>query len=87
MVGEGKIRKCSHVGCACPADPGSDYCSTQCQTSDGPAGKACSCTHEICQQGQKLGQGGTPDGSYDPATNQRDKEKPLMDDWGKSDKH
>jgi hypothetical protein len=87
MVEEGKIRKCSHAGCSCPADPESDYCSTQCQTSGEAAGKACSCTHEICQQGQKLSRGGAPDGSYDPATNERDKEKPLMDDWGKSDKH
>jgi hypothetical protein len=87
MVGEGKIRKCVHAGCACPADPGGDYCGTQCQTANGAADKPCPCNHDVCKDGQPVARGGTADGSYDPATKQRDKEKPLMDDWGKSDKH
>jgi hypothetical protein len=44
-------------------------------------------TIDVCKGGQPAARWGTADGSYDPATNQRDKEKPLMDDWGKSDKH
>jgi hypothetical protein len=87
MAGEGEIRKCVHAGCACPADPGSDYCGTQCQMANGAADKACPCNHDVCKGGQPVALGGTADGSYDPATNLRDKEKPLMDDWGKSDKH
>jgi len=31
--------------------------------------------------------GGIADGSYDPAMSQQTREKPLLDDWGKSDKH
>ena len=31
--------------------------------------------------------GGTPRGSYDPATRQPDKEKPQMNEWGQGDKH
>ena len=84
---DGKIRKCTHAGCACPADPGSDYCSPQCQTSSASRDAKCPCTHELCQQGQQTSQGPTASGSLDPATSQRDKEKPLLDDWGKSDKH
>jgi hypothetical protein len=80
-------RKCGHEGCACLADPGSDYCSTQCQVANGAAGEACPCSHEICQQGKPASRGGTADGSYDPAMSQQVKEKPLLDDWGKSDKH
>lgn len=79
-------RKCAHPGCPCPADPGSDYCSKECQTANGEK-KHCTCKHELCQQEQHLPQGGLPDGSYDPAMPQAVREKPLMDDWGKSDKH
>jgi len=84
---DGKIRKCAHPGCACPADPGSEYCSPQCQTSSASRDAKCPCIHELCQQGQQTSQVATPSGSLDPATSQRDKEKPLLDDWGKSDKH
>ena len=80
-------RKCAHAGCACPADTGSDYCSAQCQTADGSSKQACACQHEICRQGQASSTGGTADGSYDPAMSEQVKEKPLLDDWGKSDKH
>lgn len=86
-MGDDKIRKCTHAGCACPADPGSDYCSPQCQASNGTRNAQCPCTHEVCQPGQQTTREGIPGGSYDPATRQRDKEKPLVDDWGKSDKH
>ena len=86
-MGDDKTRKCTHAGCACPADPGSDYCSPQCKTSNGTRNAKCPCTHELCQQGQQTSQEGIPGGSYNPATALRDKEKPLMDDWGKSDKH
>ena len=80
-------RKCAHAGCACPADPGSDYCSPECKRSNGLSDKSCPCTHEICHQGQPMSSGGNADGSYDPAMSQQIKEKPLLDDWGKSDKH
>jgi hypothetical protein len=86
-VGDDKIRKCTHAGCACPADPGSDYCSPQCQASNGTRNAQCPCTHEVCQPGQQATREGIPGGSYDPATRQPDKEKALVDDWGKSDKH
>jgi hypothetical protein len=86
-VGDDKIRKCVHAGCACPADPGNDYCSPQCQASNGTHDATCPCAHELCQQGQPTTGAGIPGGSYDPASIQRDKEKPLLDDWGKSDKH
>ena len=80
-------RKCAHAGCACPADPGSDYCGRECQRANGSAGEVCPCKHEICHQGQPVSAGGAADGSYDPALIQQNKEKPLLDDWGKSDKH
>ena len=37
----------------------------------------------------KTGQQGDPGphGSFDPETAERNKNKPLMDDWGKGDKH
>lgn len=79
-------RKCAHAGCACPADPGSDYCSPECERSNGSLNEACPCTHEICHQGQPIS-GGIADGSYDPAMSQQARKKPLLDDWGKSDKH
>lgn len=87
MAEEQKDRKCAHVGCPCPADPGSDYCSAQCRTANGSAGVRCICTHALCQQAQVTTKERIRDGSYDPAASVSDKEKPLMDDWGKSDKH
>ena len=80
-------RKCIHAGCLCLADPGSDYCSTQCQMSAGNGGTACPCTHELCREKQQLGHSPTPSGSYDPAMSERDREKPLMADWSGRDKH
>jgi hypothetical protein len=80
-------RKCTHAGCICLADPGSDYCSAQCQMANGAEHKQCGCPHDICREQQELPPSGIPDGSHDPAMSTADKQKPLMDDWGKSDKH
>jgi hypothetical protein len=38
------------------------------------------------QKSSEIG-GPGPHGSYDPETNERNKNKPLTDDWGKTDKH
>jgi len=80
-------RKCAHAGCGCLADPGSDYCSPECERSNGSMGAICGCNHEICRQGQPVGPGGLADGSYDPEMSREVQGKPLLDDWGKSDKH
>lgn len=80
-------RKCAHPGCICLADPGSDYCSTQCQRANGSEREHCDCPHEMCREQQELSDEGLPDGSDDPAMSAADKQKPLMNDWGKSDKH
>ena len=77
-------RKCGHAGCGCVADPGSDFCSTQCQTANGSAGKTCPCGHDVCKEGHPVARGGTADGSYDPAMSKQVKEKPLLDDWAKA---
>jgi hypothetical protein len=83
-----KDRKCAHSGCACPADPGSDYCSPKCQSAKSASSDAqCPCGHPACQEPDQPTRGGTPRGSYDPVMRAQDKEKPLMDDWGQSDKH
>jgi hypothetical protein len=79
-------RKCAHPGCVCLAEPGSDYCSTECQKANSSENR-CTCHHEVCQQEQQLPKGGKRDGSYDPAMPEAVKKKPLMDDWGESDKH
>jgi hypothetical protein len=84
---EQKDRRCAHVGCPCPADPGSKYCSEQCSRTNGAANVACTCTHELCEQARVTTKEGIRDGSYDPNETVQEKEKPLMDDWGKSDKH
>jgi hypothetical protein len=87
MFEEQKDRRCARAGCPCPADPGNRYCSDECSTSDGSASAKCTCAHEVCQQAQVTTREGIRDGSYDPAESIGDKEKPLLDDWGKSDKH
>jgi hypothetical protein len=84
---EQKDRQCAHAGCPCPADPGSDYCSEQCGRKNGSATAECSCPHELCQQARVTTKARIWDGSYDPNETTEAKEKPLMDDWGKSDKH
>ena len=80
-------RKCAHAGCVCPADPGSDYCGPACQTSNASRDDVCPCSHEVCQQGQPSSREASRDGSYDPSMSPQEKEKPLLDDWGASDKH
>jgi hypothetical protein len=83
-----KDRKCAHPGCACPADPGSDYCSAQCQNQRAATnGAKCGCGHDACLQPQQPTRGNTPRGSYDPATRTQDQEKPQMNEWGVGDKH
>lgn len=82
-----KDRKCAHPGCGCPADPGSDYCSPQCQSSKASRDAQCPCGHDACQEPAQPTRGGTPRGSYDPATRLQDKEKPLDAAWGEGDKH
>lgn len=83
-------RTCAHPGCPCPADPGSDYCSPQCQFADDGSAMACPCNHAVCRQAKRtehVPNGPGVSGSYDPAMAASDKGKPLLDDWGKGDKH
>lgn len=84
-------KRCAHPGCPCPADPGSDYCSVQCQAAMSSSLVDCPCNHGVCRQSQRTNHqvdpGSGVSGSYDPLMHQQDKEKPLLDDWGKSDKH
>ena len=42
---EGKI--CAHVPCGCQAEPGSDYCSPQCEKAGEETD--CMCGHPECQ--------------------------------------
>lgn len=87
----GEDRPCAHQGCPCPADPGSDYCCEACKSLDGAMQTPCPCHHELCVQAQETAKlpAGTRgvSGSYDPRTRKEDQTKPLLDDWGKSDKH
>ena len=83
---EPSTRKCAHPGCPCPADPGSDYCSTQCRDAKSKGGE-CTCPHELCEEARRTTHAHVRSGSYDPSETRSEKEKPLMDDWGKSDKH
>ncbi|HUF03445.1 MAG TPA: hypothetical protein VMM38_04645 [Aridibacter sp.] len=39
-------KECAHVPCRCKADPGSDYCSPQCERSLGKTD--CECGHPEC---------------------------------------
>jgi hypothetical protein len=82
---------CAHAGCSCPAEPWRDYCSDQCQRALADEHGECLCDHEICRQNRHAAQQKAPprgiSGSYDPARLHEDAEKPLMDDWGKGDKH
>jgi hypothetical protein len=87
MTGDEKIRKCAHAGCPCPADPGTDYCNEDCRLAQGSGSGSCTCPHELCQQARRTTRERLRSGSYEPGESQGDKEKPLMDDWGKSDKH
>ena len=82
--------RCAHPGCPCPADPDSEYCSAACQALNSPCQLTCPCGHDLCLQSQRTRQPGERDGvsgSFDPRMRQEDQEKPLLDDWGKSDKH
>ena len=74
MDEEPKDRKCVREGCPCPADPGHDYCSYQCRTTNGSASGACACSHELCKQAQVTTREGIRDGSYDPAESISDRE-------------
>jgi hypothetical protein len=86
-------KKCSHVGCPCPADPGSDYCSERCrEAADGVPNGECACDHALCRQSRQAAEvrrssKDKVSGSYDPRTAKQDAEKPLLDDWGRGDKH
>jgi hypothetical protein len=86
-----KDRLCAHAACPCPADPGSLYCSPECETTSDAHDTPCQCNHAVCRQAQRTRQ--RPDGqkgvsgSYDPQKSAQDRDKPLLDDWGKADKH
>jgi hypothetical protein len=41
-----EANKCAHVPCQCEPEPGSDYCSTQCEKAVGETD--CSCGHPDC---------------------------------------
>ena len=87
MIDRPEDRKCAHPGCACPTDPRSDYCGPECEKAHGRHDTRCSCPHELCQQGQRTTDAKKPSGSYEPNESVHDREKPVLDDWSKSDKH
>jgi len=84
-------KQCEHPLCPCPADPGSEYCSAACQALNNASHITCPCGHELCRQAQRTryrpGEQDGVSGSLDPRMRQEDQEKPLLDDWGKGDKH
>ena len=84
-------RLCAHSGCPCPADPGSDYCSEECRALDGARQTPCPCKHDLCRQAQETRKTAQVQkgvhGSLDPQTQKEDEKKPLLDDWGRGDKH
>lgn len=44
--------KCAHPACNCPAEPGQQYCSTNCQESmkHGTGSRTeCGCNHDACR--------------------------------------
>ncbi len=58
-------------------------------SQDTPRGESSHGTGRGRSENQKSSEigGPGPHGSYDPETNERNKNKPLTDDWGKTDKH
>jgi hypothetical protein len=39
--------KCAHLGCGCVPEPGSSYCSVQCENAGD--GTDCGCGHPDCE--------------------------------------
>lgn len=43
--------KCAYPYCSCPVEPGSKYCSANCEDSRDTAEIFCDCGHEECEGG------------------------------------
>lgn len=44
-----KNTKCAHPNCSCDANPGSKYCSAQCEAMEDTPDVACRCGHPGCK--------------------------------------
>lgn len=42
-------KECAHTPCRCEAEPGSDYCSPQCEEAAGKDVTDCGCGHPDCR--------------------------------------
>jgi hypothetical protein len=47
MTDQTSENTCSHIACGCEAEPGSKYCSPECEKAR--EGTDCSCGHAECQ--------------------------------------